>query len=480
MISIRAPASLGVQLRYDVKCHGVPASFLLREDSRLDAGAYSVAKVEALTAIEQCRLIKTPFGKLCGTIWHPVQNQARSNFKRVYTKKAHGDPYVGSREMFFFPLRPEKFLSRAFPKLQELRVPEGWLLLSRSGTVGNALYCSKKLAQCLITDHAIRIQPLSAPAGYLYAFLACKYGKPLISSATYGAIVSELEPKHLSVLPVPMADPAIQQSIHDRIIRAYELRDTANDLLESAEDKLHGALRLAPFSDEDVEYIGDKERAKAFTIPMDELGERFDAAHHVPFARSALHKLQKCAVPLQTLKESGVSVFIPGRFKRNYVETNSGTVYLVPSQITLIRPYDIKYLAKSQAAESPEYLLETGELLVTTDGTIGRLHLVTEAMRGWFGSNNLARLRSATVDLGFLYAFLATPFGQHQICREIYGGVVDHINDHHLETVWLPQLPMGAQQTIGDAVRKAFSLKDEANDLETRAIAQMETVIGGY
>lgn len=151
--------------------------------------------------------------------------------------------------------------------------------------------------------------------------------------------------------------------------------------------------------------------------------------------------------------------------------------YLIPSQIVLIRPYGLKYLSPSQAVASPEYLLRNGELLVSTDGTIGRLHVVTEAMQGWFGSNNLARLRSSNLDIGFLYAFLATPYGQHQICREIYGGVIDHISEKQLAEVLIPMLETEKQIEIGKLVFKAFSEKDKANVLEDQAIACMEAII---
>lgn len=307
-----------------IKWLAISASYILQDDCRLDASAYSIEKFDALQKINSCKQIKSNLGSLCGTIWHPVQNQARSNFKRIYTHRDHGDPYVGSREMFFFPLRPEKFLSRAFPKLQELRVPEGWLLLSRSGTVGNILYCSKKLARYLITDHAIRIEPARIPAGYLYAFLACRYGQPLLINSTYGSTVSELEPKHIAALPVPIASNEIQQKIHNLIIEAYRLRDHANDLLDQADRMLHEALGLDPFDEKDVEYLGAKGDPKAFTITAVELGGRFDASNHVPIARSVLHKLEKCRIPLSRLGNSCVSIFIPARFKRNYVEVNQG------------------------------------------------------------------------------------------------------------------------------------------------------------
>ncbi len=76
-----------------------------------------------------------------------------------------------------------------------------------------------------------------------------------------------------------------------------------------------------------------------------------------------------------------------------------------------MRPYDMKALSRSQANDNPEYLLEEDNLLITTDGIVRRVHLVTERMTGWFGSNNMIRLWDKNTDMSFLYAYLATPYG---------------------------------------------------------------------
>lgn len=461
----------------DVSHFSIGSHWLYDDDCRLDATTYASGAFSALDAIEDCLHPKESIGSQCGTIWHPVQNQARSNFKRIYTKPGLGVPFVSSKDMFFLPLRPERFLSRRMLKLGDLMVPEGWLLLSRSGTVGNILYVNRTLAKCAITDHAIRIEPTGVPAGYLYAFLSCSYGQPIIAKGTYGSTVDEIEPKHIASIPIPKPSETVQRSIHDKIVRAYTLRDEANDLLSEAEFRLYNLLGISPFSEEDIEYFGAREDPRAFTVSANDLGDRFDASNHVPLVESALHKLEKGRFPLVRLAEKCGTVFIPARFKRSYVVSDKGVPYLLPSQIPTMRPYEMKGLSLNQAKQSPEYLLKEGQVLLTTDGTIGRVHPVTKRMVGWFGSNNMARLWDEKTDMGFLYAFLATPFGKHQVCKEIYGGVIDHINEKHINSVLIPDVSPNYQADIGELVRAAFDKKDEANEFEDQAIIEMESVI---
>src|ERR1039457_5888642 len=248
LIAIKQPFS-------PVKQFSVSSRWIYEDDSRLDATTYSAGAFQALDAIEACRFEKRSVGSLCGTIWHPVQNQARSNFKRIYTTEAHGVPFVTTRDMFFYPLQPGRFLSRRMPKLGDLMVPKGWLVVSRSGTVGNILYVNGTLSNCAISDDAIRIEPKGAHAGYLYAFLSSAYGQPVIAKGIYGATIDHLEPKHLAVIPIPMASEKVQLAVHEKVMRAYSIRDAGNELFRQATAELYGLLKVEKFKDEDVQYL---------------------------------------------------------------------------------------------------------------------------------------------------------------------------------------------------------------------------------
>jgi type I restriction enzyme S subunit len=463
----------------DVRHFSIGSRWLNKEDNRLDATSYTKGAFLALDAIEACKAPKTTLGELCGTIWHPVQNQARTNFKRIYTGRDHGVPFVSSREMFFLPLRPDRFLSKKMPKLSDLMVPQGWLLLSRSGTVGNVLYVNAQLAACAISDHAIRIQPLKVEPGYLYAFLASSYGQVIVAKGIYGGTVDEIEPKHLATIPVPMPSEGVRKSIHTKVAKAYELRDEANTLFDQAEDRLHDILGVSPFSEKDIEYLGSAEDPRAFSVAIREVTARLDATSYVPIVRSALHKLKRGRCPLVRLGDTDTTVTRPPRFKRVYVRRGWGVPFFQPSHIRAFRPQRYKYLSrKASPAVLRECMLQEGTIVVTRSGTAGESTLVTKRMLGWAGSDDLIRVIPRTgFDAGFLAAYFATLFAKHQMLGQLYGGVVDHIDESHVEAVLCPLVPMDLQKSIGDLVRRAVEKRDAANDLEEEAVAEAEAVI---
>lgn len=463
----------------DPKFFTCDSKFIYAGDSRLDATAYSAEAWRSIQYIEAAPGFHSPLGELCGTIWHPVQNQARSNFKRIYVEKQHGVPYVGSREMFFLPLRPDKFLSKKIPKLSDLMVPEGWLLISRSGTVGNALYVYKRLSKCAITDHAIRIEPTKVQSGFLYAFLASRFGQPLITQGKYGSTVDELEPKHVASIPVPLFDESKREEIHSKIIEAYSLRDRANDLLDRAEMELHEVMGVDPFDESDIEYFGDPLELKAFEISSNELGDRFDATCHMPIVRSAVDKLGTGKHKLVPLSDRVQGIYLAPRFARVYVDSEHGTPLLQGSHVLMMRIHDLKYISNTRTDRMERWIIREGTVLITCSGTIGRVAVTTRKMDGWAASQHILRVMAkvGVSHPGFLAAFLMTPFGQHQLKARIYGGVVDELTDGDTALCMIPDVPFETQRPLGDKVCQAFELRDRANDLEKQAISRVEELI---
>ena len=144
---------------------------------------------------------------------------------------------------FFFRPSSDKFVSRRMPKLHELMIPEGTVLLSRSGTrdIPHSWANSAKFA---VTDDALRVFAGSAPVGFTYAFLSCSFAQALITKSEYGKVVSHIEAKHIAAIPVPKVSETLKSSIHAKVVQAFALRDEANETLTAADDLLQQTSRF--------------------------------------------------------------------------------------------------------------------------------------------------------------------------------------------------------------------------------------------
>lgn len=85
---------------------------------------------------------------LIETAYYPGWMQ-RSRLKRIWCDKSYGEGfYLPSQMTDLYPV-PEKHISRlADCDMDELRLKENTLLLTRSGTIGNISYVSKTLQLC--------------------------------------------------------------------------------------------------------------------------------------------------------------------------------------------------------------------------------------------------------------------------------------------------------------------------------------------
>lgn len=151
-------------------------------------------------------------GEVCSNISRP------DIFKRYYVK--NGITFLGGADIFLATPDSEKRLSKTKTEnISQLVIKEGTILLPRSGTIGNVAWAHAGHAQKLASEHVIRLLPNDIlRAGYVYAFLASKYGKLLIQRYIFGSVIQHVEPPHLKLIPVPIIDQKTMDDIHDKIM----------------------------------------------------------------------------------------------------------------------------------------------------------------------------------------------------------------------------------------------------------------------
>ncbi len=481
------PSTLSQALpeREEFEHFGVSSRSLFSGDRLLQASSYAAVALRARNEIESCGLPVSPVEDCVEAMFHLTQNQARSNFKRIWADKGEGPPFMTPSEMFFF--RPEKtrFLSHEMPKLSEMMPHQGTIMMTRSGTAGYPVLVNRTLSEFAISDDAIRVLPGTVPIGYVYAFLASEYGHALVTSDQYGATVKHIEPKHVAAIPMPLAPRMVRQRIHDTILRAYRTRDEANNLLDDADEALHRHLELPKFDASQVDYIGPGSNEGAFPVPRAfavssvNLVGRLDASYHVPVVRSVHRRLRSAVYPVVELGDISLDIVVAPRFKRVYVGREYGVPLLQGSHIPQLTPRDLQYISRTETKNLERWIIHEGWVLVTCSGTIGRVAMSTNRQDGWAASQHILRIipDEARAHAGYMAAFLMNPYGRHQLTSKIYGGVVDELTAEDTKEVLIPDPPREVRDEIGDLVMRAFEMRDLANEVEEEAVAEIEAMI---
>lgn len=404
----------------------------------------------------------------------------QSRFKRNYVDSKTGEPYLTPTDMFMFPLQPRKYI-KDFPK--GLKSERKWILLTRSGTVGRSIIANKPLSTCILSDDLIRIIPKENKLGYLYTYLNSWMGKALLKKDKFGMTVKHIDPHQVEEIPIPKL-PEIEEKIHKKIKKSFELKEKTYELIQKSKNYLHNKLNLPRIFKKDANYLGQSQ--KSFTINNKFLDKRLDASYHVPWVQLVTRAMQKQEERGKGeklfLKNVSKKRFVPPRFKRIYVkDLEKGIPMLQSSHIDQIQPQGVKLISKDMK-NLEKYIIKENWLLVTCSGKIGKTSLVSSKWDGWAASNHMIRIipNKKKIHPGYLTAFLQSKYGQIQFERLSYGGVVDEIGESGElvdDIIIFKPNDYLIEEEIGSIVLEAYNKRDEANELEKEAIQILENHI---
>lgn len=451
----------------------VPSHWVKEQDFRLDASFYTSRAIWAWMLTKESGFDTEPLGNLLRKppFWP-------SRFKRIYTDEPQkGKPFLSANEVFM--LRPEKrrwIALKQLTNIDDYLVKTGWILMSRSGTIGRCRLVSPYLSQFLMTEDLIRIVPNKFP-GYIYSFLLSWVGQALIRQQRYGATVTHIEPHHVVHIPIPILAESEQKAIHEQIKTAYRLRAKANDFLDEAQHLIYEEIGLQPFNESIVPHLFGSRKPSVFTTNSRQLEDRLDTSYHSPKLRAVISILNKgkyTPVPLGELARP----YIPPRFKRIYVEPEYGIPFLQGSHVPMIKPFDLKYLSRRAHTNLDPWIIKAGWVLVTCSGTIGRVSIVPKTWEGWAASQHIERIIVIGGNHpGYIAAFLMMPFGQIQLSSKVYGGVVDELSEEDTAKIMVPKAPLELQREIGGLVVQAYEKAAQAVEKESKAVTQFEAII---
>jgi len=439
-------------------------------DVRLDANYYNIDGLLAKKLIDS-----VPFKKIPLTGAHGLASAYhRPRFKRIFVRSSAYPIFQPGQINESYP-EPAAYISaRTTTDLEALRVYRGTILLTCSGTVGNSSLVSKLLDGQLFSHDLIRIKPKNDNhLGYIYAYLNSTIGKTILLTNNYGAVVRHIEPHHLDDVMIPLLGDLDIQKIDNDVLRAFTLRDQANDLIQKSEELFYELLRLPRINEDEVAFYGGSGKKAWETGPWSNKF-RLDASYYHPIGMLVTGKYKEAKLKSERLGAQN-KVFELPTYKRIYLEEGFGVPFLSGRNLTEYQFSDLKYLSKTPIKNLDQYLVDEGMLLITMRGTCGNVRLVDRSIANYGASHNIMRLQPGKAyNGGFLYTFLRSDYGSKQMKTKILGSVVDVLTPEDCADIIVPVCDTTIQEMIGSKVEKALALRARANELEAGAIEYLE------
>lgn len=191
-------------------------------DLRLNARYYRdleaiEASVATRTGWDTMRL-----GRISKRIFFPTR------FKRHYVEASEDAvPFLGGANINELVVRTHKWISKSDPKLPELVVRPGWLLITRSGTTGIVSSVPEAWDGFAMSEHVIRIVPKDdcdpSVVAWVQLYLRSRDGQRALRRGVFGSVIDEITPEFVADLRVPIPN-------------AVENRGTIVGLVSAAEE----------------------------------------------------------------------------------------------------------------------------------------------------------------------------------------------------------------------------------------------------
>lgn len=202
---------------------------------RLDAWHFNPQAAAAVRHLEESGLQLEHLSDLASVT-------LRGQFARIWAQdEQHGVRYFNATDMLSLlalgvPSGGLRFLSHATnTDIEALKIRQGWLLMTCSGTLGRIFYVPRRLDGWAATHDLIRIVPNEADmTGYLHAWLGTQLAQAQILTYTHGGQIDHVTDDQVKEILVPLLGGEQRKIIHDVVMKALYAREEAIESLVTA------------------------------------------------------------------------------------------------------------------------------------------------------------------------------------------------------------------------------------------------------
>lgn len=394
--------------------------------------------------------------------------------KRVYVqKRENGIPFLSSSDILQADLENVKLASKKYtPCIEQMRLQEGWILISRSGTIGNTAWATKQHAQKLASEDVIRIDPNNIlRAGFVYAYLSSSYGHSLLTQGTFGAVIQHIEPDFVASLPIPQFPAKFQEKVDNLIKESARLREEANRFLNEAVSEFEKCLNPECYKREFcTSTVSTKQILKKFN--------RLDS--HYQIAQKEFVKRRKRGLKYEKIGPKAEKIFVGNRGKRLY--SKEGVPFLSSSDMMLFNA--LRY-SKNISVNTPSLKMmqvHKNEILISRSGTVGNSVLIGDLLNKKAVSEHALRLLldEQKIKPSYVFAYLNTEEGRELLQSLAYGSVIVTLGEDFVADIDLPILDEQIQRKIIQKINEYVWASDSAAEKESLAISLVEKEIDGW
>lgn len=411
------------------------------------------------------------------TVWQP------NRLKGTLVSKEYGTPFLAATQVFDLRPAPRKYLSLdQIKNASDLKVHDGQILVTRSGSVGRATLAHKPHQGVIISDDLLRVDAKAEKHwGWVYAYLRSPQGRAMMTAAQYGHIIKHLEVGHLSSLPIPMLRDDLLRDLNAKVKKILKMRIEADTMFTDAEALFEKSVGLPV----DVSDIGEN----GFSVSARNLfsgRRRIEGFFHNPAVRNIRAHFAARGLKSTPLVQGGFDVWLPTRFRR--IPAPEGVEFVDSSDLFEINPDITKRIADGAFGDRNKGRVKAGWLLLARSGQIyglnGTLRLANEAHEGKVISDHVIRIapnKKQAMRAAYVHVALSHPtLGRPLVKSLAYGSSIPEIEVADMERIEVVRLRASEEDAIADLAERGSALQAKADILEVGIAAEAEGLIDQF
>lgn len=438
----------------------VAASWFSLNSRRLDSKPYLSGAIEARALLAKLSVRKETLLTVTRGIYHAGREG------RTYVNHPDfGVPFLGSTDILNADLSLLPFLSKKQIEANPLFVlQEGWTLITRSGTIGRMAFVRPDMSGMACSEDVMRVvpNPNEILPGYLYAYLSSKFGVPQVVGATYGSIITHIEPHHIADLPVPILPVEIQEKVHNLVVEAARLRTEASALLASSIRELETIMQLPHIT------AYEAKKAGSTFVSSRALSSRFDALFHSQYHKSVIDPLLDLPQTSQTtVGRMAKFVIEPPRFKRIRVDDpDYGVPFFGTTALMWADPVPVYWIGNAE-----QYKIDKKTLLVPRSGQLNGIigHVVLPHGRivgGAVTEDAIRIIANSPIEAGYLFIALSSEYGRRQLKARAFGSSIPHLDVRMVQRTIIPNPDSATMEDLGERGLSVSRFRSDAIEKE--------------
>ena len=218
-----------------------------------------------------------------------------------------------------------------------------------------------------------------------------------------------------------------------------------------------------------------EEKPLIFKVKRMQLKTRLDPEYYKPEYMQLERELGGHVVKqLQGIVEitRGVSIST-----KEYCEKGLPYVRILNIKGWTIDTKNMVYVSRKMRKRLNKAQLRGGEILISITGTIGKVAVVPESLRGALVSSDIAVLRlkrpMKEISTFYLVHMLASDYVMKQLKRKKVGQYIPRVNLQDLKSILIPILPRKEQEEMEEEVKRLLTRKKELQKEEERIMEKI-------